>query len=60
MKTVVYFQDGSIEQTAWADEHVLHGIARFATEQEVDEYERFFGECDNRIVYIKNLSQDSV
>lgn len=46
MKTIIYFADGSIEATNWADKHVASGIARFATPQEIASYEQHFERCD--------------
>lgn len=53
MKTIVYFEDGSIEATTRADELVKRGIARFATQSEKDSYERNFFEDDQRIASVQ-------
>lgn len=50
MKTIVY-PDGSIEATSRADEFVAAGKARYATSQEVSDYERCFEMSDSCPVY---------
>ncbi len=54
MKTIVYFEDGAIVQTSWADIDVAKGLARYATEQEIKDYEAFFEQCDQEIENLFN------
>lgn len=49
MKTIVYFADGAIEATVWADAHVANGDARYATPAEIASYKRAFARDDARI-----------
>lgn len=49
MKTIIYLEDGSVEATILADEHVAAGIARYATADEIAGYERNFSRDDARI-----------
>lgn len=50
MQTIVYLSDGSIEETSRAAEHVANGIARYATQEEIDSYEKLFWDCDNSMI----------
>lgn len=54
MKTIVYL-DGSIESTAWADRHVANGVARYATSEEIEGYERNFTRDDARISAVEKI-----
>lgn len=58
MKTIVYFEDGSIESTVWADDHVAAGIARYATEAERNDYLRRFEMWDHEAREVE-LAADS-
>jgi hypothetical protein len=57
MKTIVYFEDGSIEETVYADKHVAAGIARYATPEEIASYNRLFDECDARIDWFESTRE---
>lgn len=50
MKTIVYLENGAIEQTARADEWVQKGVARYATKEERESYECLFSQDDERII----------
>lgn len=56
MKTIVYFEDGSIETTVWADKNVADGVARYATPEEAKSYERQFEEDDARIAALELIN----
>lgn len=54
MRTIVYFEDGSIEATAWAARRVASGVARYATREEVASYEAAFARDDARIAMVES------
>jgi hypothetical protein len=57
MKTIVYIEDGAIEATVWAEKHVAAGVARYATPEEIADYERNFARDDARIAALEKIAK---